>query len=218
MPVSQPTNFVIAVSSVSGGGKTTLVKKTVELLAGVALFFDDYAAVSKYPSDMKKWVEHGADVNAWQTPQFASDLAALRNGESIISPLDGATIRPAEFIVIEEPMGRERAEMRPHIDFVAVIDTSLEIALARRLLRDLGPISLEEVEAVTKEELAVGIAKIVTHLRDYLSGYLDSGRALYAAVQEQAKATCDLGLDGALPADELARQLVTAVRKKSGRS
>lgn len=36
--------FVIAVSSVSGGGKTTLVKNAARLLDAVALFFDDYAA------------------------------------------------------------------------------------------------------------------------------------------------------------------------------
>ena len=127
-------NYVIAVSSVSGGGKTTLVKSAAFLLRGTTLDFDDYASISQYPPDLKKWVEDGADVNEWKTPQFAQDLAALRRGESIVSPLDGASILPSEFIVIEEPMGRERVEMASLIDFVAVIDTPLDIALARRLL------------------------------------------------------------------------------------
>ena len=81
-------NYIIAISSVSGGGKTTLVKRTADLLKGVTLFFDDYASVSEYPPDIKKWVEDGADVNEWKTPQFAQDLAALRKGESIVSPID----------------------------------------------------------------------------------------------------------------------------------
>jgi hypothetical protein len=213
--MSHPPNYIIAVSAVSGGGKTTLVKSTADLLRGTALFFDDYASVSEYPTDIKKWVEDGADVNEWKTPQFAQDLAALRRGDSIVSPIDGASILPSEFIVIEEPMGRNRAEMASLIDFVAVIDTPLEIALARRLLRDLGPISVEDIEKATKEQLAEGVVKIITYLNDYLSGYLDAGRDLYIAVQERAKENCDLVLDGSLSVDELAQQLVTAVKDKA---
>ena len=212
--MSHSPNYIIAVSAVSGGGKTTLVKSTADLLEGTALFFDDYASVSEYPPDIKKWVEDGADVNEWKTPQFAQDLTALRRGNSIVSPIDGASILPSEFIVIEEPMGRERAEMATLIDFVAVIDTPLEIALTRRLFRDLGPISVENIEKATKEQLAEGFVQIVTYLKDYLSGYLDAGRDLYIAVQEQAKENCDLVLDGCLSVDELAQQLVTAVEDK----
>lgn len=213
--MSHSPNYIIAVSAVSGGGKTTLVKRTADFLRGTALFFDDYASVSEYPTDIKKWVEDGADVNEWKTPQFAQDLAALRRGDSIVSPIDGASILPSEFIVIEEPMGRNRAEMASLIDFVAVIDTPLEIALARRLLRDLGPISVEDIEKATKEQLAEGVVKIITYLNDYLSGYLDAGRDLYIAVQERAKENCDLVLDGSLSVDELAQQLVTAVKDKA---
>jgi hypothetical protein len=212
--VSHPPNYIIAVSAVSGGGKTTLVKSTADLLRGTALFFDDYASVSEYPTDIKKWVEDGADVNEWKTPQFVQDLAALRRGDSIVSPIDGVSILPSEFIVIEEPMGRNRAEMATLIDFVAVIDTPLEIALARRLLRDLGPISVEDIEKATKEQLAEGVLQIVIYLNDYLSGYLDAGRDLYIAVQERAKENCDLVLDGSLSVDELAQQLFTAVEDK----
>ncbi len=207
-------NYIIAISSVSGGGKTTLVKRTADLLKGVTLFFDDYASVSEYPPDIKKWVEDGADVNEWKTPQFAQDLAALRKGESIVSPIDGASILPKEFIVIEEPMGRERAEMAPLIDFVAVIDTPLEIALTRRLLRDLAPVSLENIEKASKEQLAEGFVEIITYLEGYLSGYLDAGRDLYIVVQERAKETCDLVLDGCLSVDELSQQIAAAVEGK----
>ena len=167
--MSHSPNYIIAVSAVSGGGKTTLVKSTADLLRGTALFFDDYASVSEYPPDGKKWIEDGADVNEWKTPQFAQDLATLRRGDSIVSPIDGASILPSEFIVIEEPMGRERAEMAPLVDFMAVIDTPLEIALARRFLRDLGHISLEDIEKVTKEQLAEGIVQKFSYLKDYLS-------------------------------------------------
>ena len=214
MDVSYSPNYTIAVSSVSGGGKTTLVKRAAELLQGTTLFFDDYASVSEYPPDMKKWVEEGANVNQWRTPRFAQDLAALRRGECIVSPIDGTEIVPSGFIVIEEPMGREREEMARLIDFVVVIETPLEIALARRLSRDLALISLAEIEKATKEQLADGIVKIVTYMKDYLDEYLDAGRDLYMAVQERAKATSDLILDGSLTVEEMAERLVTAVEDK----
>ena len=76
--MSHSPNYIIAVSSVSGGGKTTLVRSTADLLRGTTLFFDDYASVSNYPQDIKKWIEDGADVNEWRTPQFSKDLATLR--------------------------------------------------------------------------------------------------------------------------------------------
>ena len=59
---SESTSFVVAVSSASGGGKTTLVTKAGQLLGATKLFFDDYAGVSEYPQDMKKWVDDGADL------------------------------------------------------------------------------------------------------------------------------------------------------------
>jgi uridine kinase len=212
--VSHPPNYIIAVSSVSGGGKTTLVKRTADLLGGTVLFFDDYASVSQYPPDIKKWLEDGADVNEWHTPQFARDLTALRRGDSIVSPKDGTRIGPSEFIVIEEPMGRQRLEMATLIDFVAVVDTPMEIALARRLLRDLGSVSLAEIEKAAKKQSMEGCVQTVTYLKEYLSGYLDALRGVYIAVQERAKENCDLVLDGTLPVDELSRQLVTAVEDK----
>ena len=214
MSESHPTNFVIAISSVSGGGKTTLVKKTAELLNGTTLFFDDYRAVSQYPPNSQQWVEDGANVNEWKTPQFARDVAALRKGQSITMPEDGGTVQPSEFIVIEEPMGRARAEMAAHIDFVAVIDTPLEIALSRRLIRDMGYFDIKDIDSATQEQLAEGFEKLITYVRNFLGHYLRAGRALYNAVQEQAKASCDLVLDGQLPADELAKQLVVAVKTR----
>jgi uridine kinase len=165
---------------------------------------------------MKKWVEDGADVNEWKTPQLARDLAALRRGESIVSPLNGTAVQPSEFIVIEEPMGRRRAEMASLIDFVAVIDTPLEIALARRLLRNLGYISLDGIEQATKEQMLEGFAQFVAALKNDLHAYLEAGRDVYIAVQTQAKENCDLVLDGTLSVDELAQQLVSAVKDKPG--
>ena len=199
------TSFVVAVSSAPGGGKTTLVTGAAELLGAATLFFDDYRDASTYPPALTKWVADGADLNLWETPKFAEDLAALKRGERIESAAGGATISPTEFIVIEEPMGRGRDEMAKSIDFVALIDTPLDIALARNLLRVDGTNTSANMRQATKELL-------IASSRDFVRDYLDVSRAVYIAVQEQVAADCDLILDGRLPPDELAEQLVEAVR------
>ena len=211
MPESHPTNFVIAISSVSGGGKTTLVEKVAKLLSGAILLFDEYKTVSQYPQDMRKWLDDGADVNEWKTPQFARDVAALRRGESVTLPRDGRIVQPCEYIVIEEPMGRGRAEMAPHIDFVAVLNTPLEIALCRGIMRDTNRFHIKDLGGATREQLVNSHEGLYDYLRGYLGFYLYAGRELYITVQEQATAACDLVLDGQLPVDELAKQLVVAV-------
>ena len=213
IPEYQPINYVIAIGSISGGGKTTLVKKTAELLRGSTLLFDEYQASSQYPQDIGQWLADGADFNAWKTPDFARDVAALKKGESVTAPRENRVVHPTEFIVIEEPMGRVRAEIAPYIDFAVFIDTPFEIGLARRLARDVDYLELKELESATREQLTLGYKRLFVHVSGYLQYYLDIGRDLYSAIYEQGIATCDLVLDGRLPADELATQLVTTVKK-----
>jgi hypothetical protein len=210
-PVS--TNYVIAVSSVSGGGKTTLVKTAAERLNGPWLLFDEYKTVSRYPPDLRQWLDDGADVNEWKTPQFAQDVAALKRGQSVTSPRDGRAVQPSAYVLIEEPWGRARTEMAPHVDFVAVIDTPLEIALCRGVMRDAGHWLVEDPESASKKQLVESQKGLWDYLRGYLGYYLYALREFYIAEYEQAAATCDLVLDGKLPPDELAQQLVAAVRK-----
>lgn len=199
-------------ASVSGGGKTALVRRVAELLGATELHFDDYRAVSEYPVDMKKLVDDGADLNLWKTPQLARDLAALKRGESVVSPVDGRTVQPSEFIVVEEPMGRGRTEMARSIDFVVCIDTPLEVALARNLLQALESFSLENLGKATKKELIQRAQEATTALKDFLNWYLVGDRLVYAAVQAQVKNDCDLVLDGMKPLEVLAGEVLEAIQ------
>ncbi len=217
------TNFVITISSFSGGGKSTLVRKTASLLDNATtLYFDDYANKSRkaYPRDIKKWFKDGADINKFKTPNFATDVRALRNGEKIVSILDGTTISPTEFIVIEDPTGRTRDEMKQNIDFAVVIDTPLDVALTRRLLRDIDHLiniskfPPEGMIKATKEKLAQSYTGLITYLKSYLISFLNPWRDIYIEIQRQVEVNCEIILDGLLSADELAKELVKVVKDK----
>jgi uridine kinase len=215
---SSSSSYVVAVSSASGGGKTTLVRNAAKLLDATALYFDDYHSTSKRPTDMRKWIDEGADLNQWRTPQLALDLSALRRGQSINAPTDGTSLPATEIVLVEEPTGRIRQELADKIDFVALIDTPLEVALARRMLRNTESISLTGLRRAKKDQIADALTMLVGFLREELEGYLHASRDLYIAVQRQVEADCDLILNGLLPANELAQQLVTAVQDARNRA
>lgn len=207
-PSARP--FVIAIGGTSGSGKSALVKRVASLLGeATTLFFDDYASVSSYPSDIEAWVRDGAHSDGWKTPQFATDLLALRHGQPISPPGGVAQQQPAPYIVVEEPFGRERQEMRAAIDLVAVIDVPLEVALARRIRRDLQSAPKDSATSV----------EALRSLDQFLEVYLDHRlREAYQITNRRALATCDVVLDGLKPTDELAEQVVQAARAQSSRS
>lgn len=199
--------FVIAIGGPSGSGKSTVVNRTARLLGdATTLFFDDYAAVSTYPSDFGAWIRDGANPNEWQTPRFAGDLLALRQGRPILPPGGAVRREPARYIVVEEPFGRARREMSEAIDLVAIIDLPLEVALARRIRRNIR-------SAIDDSAASV---ECLRSLNQFLDAYLDGQiREGYLVINRLALATCDVILDGMKPIEEMAEQVVQAARART---
>jgi uridine kinase len=193
--------FVVAVSGVSGAGKTSVVRRTVEILGdAVALHFDDYAPVSTYPADLVLWFREGAHVDAWQTPHLAADLRRLRNGEAIALPETGRIIEPASCIVVEEPFGRLRVELAGLIDFAAHIEVPADVLLARRLLRRM-----------TEERGRFG-ESLLDQLQRDLTEHLSAGHQLDALAATIIANAADLILDGRNSIDTIANELAAAVK------
>lgn len=128
--------FVIAIASVSGGGKSTIVEKlNKELPNSKALYFDNYDLEG--PEDIIDWLNRGNDYNEWNLTPFVSDFKKL-----ISQSLD--------YIVLDFPFSYKHAQMYSFISFSVFVDTPLDIALARRVIRDFQDSPTEEIIGAMK--------------------------------------------------------------------
>lgn len=123
--------FVIAIASVSGGGKTTIVKRlSQQCRNSKALYFDNYDFEG--PEDILKWVDDGANSNEWNLTPLLKDLESLLE-ESL------------DYIIMDFPFAYQHDQISSFIDLAVFVDTPLDVALARRMQRDFAESSAAEI-------------------------------------------------------------------------
>lgn len=195
--------LVFAVAGHSGAGKSTLIHHLAARLGNaITLSVDEYKASSFYPT-AEAWLDRGADPNEFKFPQFDADVRALINGQSILHPETKETLQPAPFLIIEEPFGRGRATVQGLIDLVVYLDTPLEVAYIRKISRKNDFLPWED-----DPEL------FMRHLRENMEWYLRVGRKFYLAIGERVRKDCDLFINGLLPSDQAAEEILKIVKAK----
>ncbi|MNO67007.1 hypothetical protein D3C76_578080 [compost metagenome] len=173
---------VIAVAAVSGGGKTTITKRLQQKLnRAEALFFDDYRCIP--PDDICDWVERGADYNEWDLSPIIHDLQGLLSQDQL----------NLDYIVLDYPFAYKHHEMGRHIDYTIFIDTPLDIAMARRILRDPNEI-------------------YDSMIRNDMSNYLSRAREAYLEMINTIKPDSDYVMDGSLSAEAIVDQIIEKVK------
>jgi uridine kinase len=198
------TPFIIAVAGMPGAGKSTLIHNAMRVLGDAdSLQFDDYTRGSDYPN-IPEWVANGCDPSQWISPGLAEHLALLKHGLKVHTPNTDRVVQPRKVVFLEELFGRGRAALAAHIDMVATIDLPLDIALARRLLRDIN---------------APGMMNNPQEARDHVDSYcrkflFESRRELILSGQRSALGKCDLVLDGTKPMTALTSELVAALNQR----
>jgi len=165
---------VIAISGSSGSGKTTLIKALSQLENSCALYFDDYVEQTTYPSDMKKWLRNGADVNQINAWRFDEKVKAL------------AGVQKFDFIFIEEPFGRERSALSVNIDSVICLEPPQDLCLARLIQRRIHETSDSDLSGI----------------KAYLFDYEDYFRDIYITVNKQVKLNADMVISGTFSTED----------------
>ncbi|KRE67815.1 hypothetical protein [Paenibacillus sp. Soil750] len=174
---------VLSVSGVSGGGKTTTIKHLIHRLDHAqALYFDDYE-FENCP-DICDWVEEGADYNAWVLSPLITDIQLLLKDQSL------------DYIVLDYPFAYLNDAVRNFIDLAFYIDTPLDIAMARRILRN------EQKHAMHE-------------LQSDLKNYLARGRAAYLEMVKTVKTNSDVIIQGDLPTDLIVDRMIEELQKSA---
>lgn len=157
---------IIAISGISGAGKTTMVKLLADKFNCPFLLFDDHTDINTYPQNMKNWLKNGANVSLIKTPELVRSLKQLisKNND--------------RFIFIEEPFGKERAVMSSLIDYVILLDQPLELCLTRIIKRHTEHTDPNSLQSIS----------------NFLDKYEDHFREIYISTGNQVRNNCDLAI------------------------
>ena len=102
-----------------------MAKLLAESLPKSKLFcFDEFDDTNLYPDDLYDWSTRGANLLEFDCPGMGDAV-----GKEI---KEGKT----DYIVLDYPFGRDHPRFREQIDLSVFIDTPLDVAMARRILRD----------------------------------------------------------------------------------
>ena len=175
---------IISIAAVSGGGKTTITKKLSLVLEDTKeLFFDDYD-FENAPQDIVQWVDQGADYNLWNLDPLISDIERLKSSREVPT-----------YILLDYPFSYMNDKMKKYIDLSIYIDTSLDVAMARRILRDHADSTINDV-------------------RNEVKFYLQYGRVAYLEMENSIKPISDIVIDVTLPPDKIVELIIKELRDR----
>lgn len=177
---------IIAVSAVTAGGKTTAVNAVKKKLPRCAsLHFDDYSFEGEV-EDFHQWVLDGADYNVWDLSHLKADI------EKIIR--SGAY----DYLLLDYPFAYRNDLIKDYIDCSVFIDTPLDIAMARRILRDMKHASADEI-------------------REEMKTYLNFARVAYVQMLKDIKPSSDYVIDGVQDLEYITMELLDIIMNRGNK-
>ncbi len=173
---------IIAIGAVTAGGKTTVVNAMKDRLPRTAvLHFDDYTFKGEV-EDFSEWVSEGADVNVWDLTPLKADIeSVIRSGKY-------------DYLLLDYPFAYQHDMIRDYLDCCIFIDTPLDIAMARRVLRDMKEVTADEI-------------------RNEMNTYLKHARIAYVQMVKDHLSASDYVIDGAKELEDIINEAVEIVLK-----
>lgn len=156
---------IIAIGAVTAGGKTTLVNAIKDKLTRTAsLHFDDYSFDGEV-NDFYKWVSDGANYNVWDLSPLKADIEKIINSDRY------------DYLLLDYPFAYQNKMIKDYLDCCIFIDTPLDIALARKVLRDMKESSADDIRYEMDVYLKYSRIAYVQMLQDILpiSDYVIDG-------------------------------------------
>jgi uridine kinase len=142
--------YIIGITGGSGSGKTTFTEKVLSLVDSkdVGVLHQDSYYLPRHPVDLKIGDEPNFDhPEAFDWPLFRKDLALLRSGKKIESPVydyggskrtsKTTTIGPCKVLMVEGIFTLWDEEIRRLMDLKFYLHVESDIRFIRRLFRDL---------------------------------------------------------------------------------
>ena len=180
MNIKKP--IVLSISAVSGGGKTTIIEKLKEILPNsISLHFDEYDF--DCPKEIIDWVQRGADYSEYILTPLIDDIKEILSSE-----------KTTEWILLDYPFSYVKDDIGKYIDVSIFLDTPLDVAMSRRLLRD-------HENSLSKDIL------------DDIRCYMNYARVCYLEMLKTVKPTCDLIIDGNQVQDKIVHEILDYLDK-----
>jgi len=210
-PISKP--YVIVIAGYVGSGKSTVAASLSRRLENAPiLIFDHYEKYIEWPQDMNQWLSAGADPDQIRIPKLKEDLLSLLKGIPITDPFDGRTITPSKYILLEEPSGRERGEIREYIDLVVYIDVPQDVCVARLIERVINMRvwnSQGTFEGETKENLVHQLNAVASWITHY-----QKARPMYMAGSHAVQQNADIVVNGLKTVEEITADILDVIKGK----
>ena len=176
---------IIAIAAVTAGGKTSAVKSLVEKIPNAtSLHFDDYSFEGEV-EDFYQWVKAGADDNVWNLTPLKNDIDKLISSNKY------------DYLFLDYPFAYKNDMIKDYLDCAIFIDTPLDIALARRVLRDMKESSSEEILCE-------------------MENYIKYERVAYLQMLKDILPSSDYVIDGSKDLETIVDEIIDIVQKNVG--
>lgn len=173
---------IIAIGAVTAGGKTTVVNTIKNRLPRTtSLHFDDYSFDGEV-DDFTKWVSKCEEYyNVWDLSPLKADVEKIINSGEY------------DYLLLDYPFAYQNKMIKDYLDCCIFIDTPLDIAMARRVLRDMKEASADDI-------------------RNEMNTYLNSTRICYVQMLTDILPNSDYVIDGSKDFEDIINETMKVIQ------